>query len=179
MYGSEEELALFKKYFGEYKIINNFKGVNMNVIKKVQIVSVKPSGDGMRYALMASDGEWYSTFDSKIGKYIESVSEGDSVEIEYETNAKGFKNFSSIKLVENGELPLEEPPNEEPPQEEREEKPRPIQRRGIDRIDKNCISAMQGALKLMEQLDLGKLSEEGIVEKFKALWVLIKEEIEK
>ena len=145
----------------------------MNVTKRVKLVSVKPAGDGLRYALLTLDGEWYSTFDSKVGKYIESVSEGDTVEIEYIQNAKGFKNFSSIKLVENGELP------EEPPEEEAQEKPRPVQRRGIDRIDKNCISAMQGALKLMEQLDLGKLSEEGIVEKFKALWVLIKEEIEK
>ena len=163
----------FKRVFGEYKIINNFKGVKMNVTKRVKLVSVKPAGDGLRYALLTLDGEWYSTFDSKVGKYIESVSEGDTVEIEYIQNAKGFKNFSSIKLVENGELP------EEPPEEEAQEKPRPVQRRGIDRIDKNCISAMQGALKLMEQLDLGKLSEEGIVEKFKALWVLIKEEIEK
>ncbi len=146
----------------------------MNVTKKVQITSVKPVGDGMRYALMSSDGEWYSTFDSKVGKYIESVSEGDTVEIEYTVNERNFKNFTSVKLVENGELPAEEPP-----EEGREEKPRPVQRRGIDRIDKNCISAMQGALKLMEQLDLGKLSEEGIVEKFKALWVLIQEEIEK
>ena len=148
----------------------------MNVIKRVKLVSVKPVGDGMRYALLTSDGDWFSTFDSKVGKYIESVSEGDTVEIEYVKNAKGFSNFSSIKLVENGELPAEEPP-----EEEREER-LPVnktQRRGIDRIDKNCISAMQGALKLMEQLDLGKLSEEGIVEKFKALWVLIKEEIEK
>ena len=175
----KKELELFKKYFGEYKIINNFKGVKMNVIERVKLVSVKPSGDGLRYALLSSDGEWYSTFDSKIGKYIESVSEGDTVEIVYEVNAKGFKNFSSIKLVENGELPEEEPP-EEPPEEEGEEKPPLVkQRRGVDRIDKNCISAMQGALKLMEHLDLSKLKEEGIVEKFKALWEIIQEEIEK
>lgn len=146
----------------------------MNVIKRVKLVSVKPVGDGLRYALLSSDGEWFSTFDSKVGKYIESVSEGDTVEIEYLQNAKGFKNFSSIKLVENGELP------EEPPEEESEEKPPPIkQRRGIDRIDKNCISAMQGALKLMEHFDLSKLKEEGIVEKFKALWEIIQEEIGK
>ena len=151
----------------------------MKVIKKAQIISLKPSGDGMRYALMSSDGEWYSTFDSKVGKYIESVSEGDTVEIEYETNAKGFKNFSSIKLVDNGELPPEEPPHEEPPREESVEKSPVKQRRGIDRIDKNCISAMNGALDLMNHLDLSKLKEEGIVEKFKALWDLIKEEIEK
>ena len=144
----------------------------MNVTKKVQIVSVKPAGDGMRYALMASDGEWYSTFDSKVGKYIESVSEGDTVEIEYIQNAKGFKNFSSIKLVENGELPAEEPP-----EEGREEKPRPVQRRGIDRIDKNCISAMQGALKLMEHLDLSKMNEVEIVGKFKSVWKIVEEEI--
>ena len=145
----------------------------MKVIKRVQIVSVKPSGDGMRYALMSSDGEWYSTFDSKVGKYIESVSEGDTVEIEYIQNAKGFKNFSSIKLVDDSELP------EEPPEEESEEKPPVKQRRGIDRIDKNCISAMQGALGLMGHLDLSKVNEEGIVEKFKALWSLIESEISK
>ena len=148
----------------------------MKVTKRVKLVSVKPAGDGMRYALLTSDGEWYSTFDSKVGKYIESVSEGDTVEIEYETNAKGFKNFSSIKLVEDGEPPPEEPPEEESGEEPRE-KPPIKQRRGIDRIDKNCISAMQGALKLMELLDLSKLDEEKIVEKFKALWEIIKEEI--
>ncbi|KKK49824.1 hypothetical protein LCGC14_3131160 [marine sediment metagenome] len=149
----------------------------MKVIKKVQIVSVKPSGDGMRYALMSSDGEWYSTFDSKVGSYIESVSEGDTVEIEYVQNAKGFKNFSSIKLVDNDNEIQEEPPPEEPPREEREEKPPVKQRRGIDRMDKNCISAMQGALKLMEHLDFSKMNEEKIVEKFKALWKIIEEEI--
>ena len=164
-------LADFKRVFGEYKIINNFKGVNMKVVKKVQIVSVKPSGDGMRYALMSSDGEWYSTFDSKVGKYIESVSEGDTVEIEYVQNAKGFKNFSSIKLVENGELP------EEPPEEEGGEKPPIKQRRGIDRIDKNCVSAGNIAIELMKFFDLSKLKEEGIVEKLKALWELIEGEI--
>ena len=68
MYGSERELTLFKKYFGEYKIINNFKGVNMKVTKRVKLVSVKPAGEGLRYALLSSDGEWYSTFDSKVGK---------------------------------------------------------------------------------------------------------------
>ena len=172
-------LSDFKRVFGEYKIINNFKGVNMNVTKRVKLVSVKPAGDGLRYALLTSDGEWYSTFDSKIGKYIESVSEGDTVEIVYEVNAKGFSNFSSIKLVENGEVPDEEPPEERPQEKETEEKPPVKQRRGIDRIDKNCISAMQGALKLMEHLDLSKLKEEGIVEKFKVLWEIIKEEIEK
>ena len=144
------------------------------VTKKIQILNVKPSGDGLRYSIMSTDGDWFSTFNQSTGKELVGLSEGDVVEIEYVVNKKGFSNFSSIKLVENGELPPEEPP-----EEEREEKPRPAQRRGIDRIDKNCISAMQGALKLMEQLDLGKLSEEGIVEKFKALWVLIKEEIEK
>ena len=178
-----KELELFKKYFGEYKIINNFKGGKMNVIKRVKLISVKPAGDGLRYALLTSDGEWYSTFDSKVGKYIESVSEGDTVEIEYETNAKGFHNFSSIKLVEDTELP-KEPPPEEPPQEEGEESPPPVkQRRGIDRIDKNCISAMQGALGLMGHLftdpNFSKLNEEQIVEKFKALWTLIEEEISK
>ncbi|MCK5614823.1 hypothetical protein KAR91_73860, partial [Candidatus Pacearchaeota archaeon] len=68
----------FKRVFGEYKIINNFKGVKMNVTKRVKLVSVKPAGDGLRYALLTLDGEWYSTFDSKVGKYIESVSEGDT-----------------------------------------------------------------------------------------------------
>jgi len=145
----------------------------MNVTKRVKLVSVKPAGDGLRYALLSSDGEWFSTFDSKVGKYIEGVSEGDTVEIEYIQNAKGFKNFSSIKLVGNDELP------EEPPEEEGVEKPPVKQRRGIDRIDKNSISAMQGALGLMNLLDLSKMSEEGIGEKFKALWEMIKEEIEK
>lgn len=173
----EHELELFKKHFGEYKIINNFKGVKMNVTKRVKLVSVKPAGDGLRYALLSSDGEWYSTFDSKVGKYIESVSGGDTVEIEYVKNAKGFKNFSSVKLVENGE-PSEEPP-EEPPDEKGEEKPPVKQRRGIDRIDKNCISAGNMAVELMSLLDLSKLNEEGIVEKFKALWEIIKEEIER
>ena len=147
----------------------------MKVTKQLQIISIKPWQDTMKCSLKASDDTWFSAFGKDVSKSVEGIAQGDVVEIEYTTNERGFKNFTSVKLVENGELPPEEPPKEE----EREEKPRPVQRRGIDRIDKNCISAMQGALKLMEQLDLGKLSEEGIVEKFKALWVLIKEEIEK
>ncbi len=150
----------------------------MKVTKKLEVISVKPSGDGMRYAVMTTDKEWYSTFDQKTGKYVEALAQGDTVEIEYETNVKGFSNFSSIKLVDD-EGVQEEPPPEEPPREEREEKPPVKQRRGIDRMDKNCISAMQGALKLMEHLDFSKMKEEGIVEKFKGLWEIIKEEIEK
>ena len=169
-------LSDFKRVFGEYRIIKDFKGDNMKVTKKVQITSVKPIGDGMRYALMSSDGEWYSTFDSKVGSYIESISEGDTVEIEFNQNAKGFKNFSSIKLVDDEGLQEELP--EEPPEEEGVEKPRPAQRRGVDRVDKNCISAGNMAIELMGLLDLTKFKEEGIVEKFQTLWKIIKEEIE-
>lgn len=158
--------------------------MSFKVTKRVKLVSVKPAGDGLRYALLTSDGEWYSTFDSKVGKYIESVSEGDTVEIEFIENAKGFKNFSSIKLVENGEPPPEEPPEEEAPERgpkrlKPDRSEQPVQRRGIDRIDKNCISAGNMAVELMGLLDLSKLKEEGIVEKFKALWEIIEEEIEK
>ena len=172
-----KELALFKKHFGEYRIIKDFKGEKMKVNKKLEVISVKPSGDGMRYAVMTTDKSWYSTFDQKIGKYVEALCQGDVVEIEFTQNAKGFSNFTSIKLVDDDKEFREEFP-EEPPEEESVEKPRPAQRRGIDRMDKNCISAGNMAIELMGLLDLSKLKEEGIVEKFKALWEIIKEEIE-
>ena len=149
----------------------------MKVTKQLQIISIKPWQDTMKCSLKTSDDTWFSAFGKDVSKQVEGIAQGDVVEIEYTINDRGFKNFTSVKLVENGELPSEEPP--EIPEEGYKSKSPPVQRRGIDRIDKNCISAMQGALKLMEQLDLGKLSEEGIVEKFKALWVLIKGEIEK
>ena len=76
-----KELELFKKHFGEYKIIKNFKGENMKVNKKLEVISVKPSGDGMRYAVMTTDKEWYSTFDQKIGTYVEALCQGDVVEL--------------------------------------------------------------------------------------------------
>lgn len=167
-----KELALFRKYFGEYKIINNFKGGKMKVVKQLQIISIKPWQDTMKCSLKSSDDTWFSAFGKDVGKDLEGISQGDVVEIEYTVNERGFKNFTSVKLVEDSQLP-----DEEPPEEEREEKPPVKQRRGIDRVDKNCISAMQGALKLMEHLDLSKLKEEGIVEKFKALWEIIEEEI--
>ena len=158
------------------------------VIKQLQIISVKPWQDTMKCSLKSSDGDWFSAFGKNVSKDVEGMSQGDVVEIEYTVNERGFSNYTSIKLVEDSQLP-EEPPDEEPPQEEIPErgpkrlKPdrseQPVQRRGIDRIDKNCISAMQGALKLMDHLDFSKMNEEGIVEKFKALWVLIKEEIER
>lgn len=148
----------------------------MRVTKQLQIISVKPWQDTMKCSLKTSDGDWFSAFGKDVSKDVEGISQGDVVEIEYTVNERGFSNFTSIKLVEDSELP----PDEAPGEKGEEKPPKPTtQRRGIDRIDKNCISAMQGALKLMELLDLSKLKEEGIVEKFKALWVLIKEEIER
>lgn len=152
----------------------------MKVVKQLQIISIKPWQDTMKCSLKTSDDTWFSAFGKDVSKQVEGIAQGDVVEIEYTTNERGFKNFTSVKLVDDSKLPDEEPPEEGKDYEEGGVAKPPVkQKRGIDRIDKNCISAMQGALKLMEQLDLGKLSEEGIVEKFKALWVLIKEEIER
>ena len=143
----------------------------MKTVKQLQIISVKPWQDTMKCSLKSSDDTWFSAFGKDVGEKVKGLSQGDVVEIEYTVNDRNFKNFTSVKLVENGELP------EEPPKEEGEEKPPVKQRRGIDRIDKNCISAMNGALDLMNHLDLSKLKEEGIVEKFKALWEIIEGEI--
>lgn len=144
----------------------------MKVTKQLQIISVKPWKDTMKCSLKSSDGDWFSAFGKDVSKDVEGLSQGDVVEIEYAVNERGFSNYTSIKLVDDSELP------EEPPEEEPGEKPPPVkQRRGIDRIDKNCISAMQGALGLMGFIDFSKVNEEGVVEKFKALWTLIEEEI--
>lgn len=152
----------------------------MKVIKQLQIISVKPWQDTMKCSLKSSDDTWFSAFGKDVSKQIEGIGQGDVVEIEYTVNERGFKNFTSIKLVENGKLP------EEPPEEKGAETPPVkkegmgiIQRRSVDRLDKNCISAMQGALGLMGFMDFSKMNEEGIVEKFKAIWEIIEGEIGK
>lgn len=171
-----KELELFKKHFGEYKIINNFKGEKMKVVKQLQIISVKPWQDTMKCSLKTSDGDWFSAFGKDVSKEVEGIGQGDVVEIEYTVNERGFKNFTSVKLTEAEGAKESE---ETPPDEEGVEKPPVQQRRGVERLDKNSISAGNMAIELMGLMDLSKMSEEGIVEKFKILWDMIKEDIEK
>lgn len=169
----------FKRVFGEYKIIKSFKGDKMDkkqvfkVVKQLQIISVKPWQDTMKCSLKTSDGDWFSAFGSNVGKAVEGIAQGDVVEIEYTVNEKGFSNFTNIKLVED------EKAEETPPDEEGVEKPPVQQRRGVERLDKNSISAGNMAVELMGLFDTSKMSDDAIVEKFKILWDMIKEDIEK
>lgn len=144
------------------------------VTKQLQIISVKPWQDTMKCSLKTSDGDWFSAFGNNVSKDVEGIAQGDVVEIEYTVNERGFKNFTSVKLTE-----AEETKEETPPDEEGVEKPPVQQRRGVERLDKNSISAGSIAVELMGLFDLTKMDEEGIVEKFKGLWNIIKEEIEK
>lgn len=151
----------------------------LRVVKQLQIISVKPWQDTMKCSLKSSDDTWFSAFGKDVGKDLEGISQGDVVEIEYTVNERGFKNFSSIKLVENGELPPEEPLEEEG--EEKPPKPT-TQRRGVDRIDKNCISAMQGALKYLELeadcKDHKQYTVKELWQRYMALWNLHEERID-
>ena len=183
MSGSERELALFKKHFGEYKIIKSFKGDKMDkkqvlrVVKQLQIISVKPWQDTMKCSLKSSDGDWFSAFGKNVSKDVEGIAQGDVVEIEYTVNERGFNNYTSIKLTESEESKGTK--EETPPDEEGVEKPPIQQRRGVERLDKNSISAGSIAVELMGLFDLSKVADEAIVEKFKILWDMIKEDIEK
>ena len=143
------------------------------VVKQLQIISVKPWQDTMKCSIKTSDGDWFSAFGSNVGKAIEGIAQGDVVEIEYTVNEKGFSNFTNIKLVEDGKA------EETPPDEEGVEKPRPAQKRGIERMDKNSICAIQGTCELMKLLDLTKMSNIQVVERFKEIWDIILEEIER
>ncbi len=147
----------------------------LRVVKQLQIISVKPWEDTMKCSLKTSDGDWFSAFGKDVSKSVEGIAQGDVVEIEYTVNERGFKNFTSVKLTE-----AEGTKEETPPDEEGVEKP-PItqQRRGVERLDKNSISAGSIAVELMALMDLSKVSDEAIVEKFKILWDMIKEDIEK
>ena len=171
-----KELELFKKYFGEYKIIKN-RGEMMEqqqvftVTKKIQIVDVKPSGDGLRYSVMSSDGDWFSTFNQTTGKQLEGISEDDVVEIKYVVNKKGFSNFNSIKLVDDSEL-QEKAPGESQPELPPIEKPKRTK-------DQNCIvkqSTGKIAAELMKSMDWSKISNDEIMGRFRAIWQIIYEE---
>jgi len=105
------DLDSFKRVFGPITII----GENMSkVTKKIQVIDIKPTQYGMKYAFMSTDEEWYSSFDKAIGKHLENLEEGDIVEVEYSVNKKGFQNFTTIKPVENDEEFQPESPEEEP-----------------------------------------------------------------
>ena len=146
----------------------------LRVTKQLQIISVKPWQDTMKCSLKTSDGDWFSAFGKDVSKEVEGIAQGDVVEIEYTVNERGFKNFTSVKLTE-----AEGTKEETPPDEEGMEKPPVQQRRGVERLDKNSISAGSIAVELMAIFDTSKMSDEAIVEKFKILWELIEEEIEK
>ena len=146
----------------------------LRVTKQLQIISVKPWEDTMKCSLKTSDGDWFSAFGKDVSKELEGITQGDVVEIEYTVNERGFKNFTSVKLTE-----AEGTKEETPPDEEGERPPVTQQRRGVERLDKNSISAGNMAVQLMGLFDTSKMSDEAIVEKFKILWDMIKEDIEK
>lgn len=149
----------------------------LRAVKQLQIISVKPWQDTMKCSLKTSDDDWFSAFGKDVSKEVEGIAQGDVVEIEYTVNERGFKNFTSVKLTEAKES---REPEETPPDEVGAEKP-PVtqQKRGVERLDKNSISAGSIAVELMALFDTSKMSDDAIVEKFKILWDMIKEEIEK
>lgn len=152
------------------------KQESFKVKQKIDAISIKPSQyGGNHYKIITTQGEQFSTFDKTAGDQITGIGEGDIVEVEYFVNPKGFKTFISLKLVDNDKGLQQEFPTQETPINK--ETTSPLQKRSVDRLDKNCISAGNMAVELMGLLDFSKMNEEGIVEKFKALWEIIKEEI--
>lgn len=131
------------------------------VTKKIQVINIKPSGDGMRYSFMTSDNTWYSTFDQKTGKHLENLEEEDIVEIDYIVNKKGFNNFTSLK-------PVEDDQEFQQKEEKREDK------KGSD-IHRQCagkIAAMAGGW-----FDLKGLTEEARAEKFVEFWKTVEDRL--
>jgi len=82
-----------------------------------QIVRLKHDAESNRYGFMLNDGEWYSQFlrDDMDKDFIETVKglkEGDNVCFKFETNKKGFKNFTSVdKIIQQRESFDDEPTN--------------------------------------------------------------------
>lgn len=134
----------------------------MKVIKKTKNIWVKDKGDSTLYGITTTDGLMYSTFDSTVGKYVESVAKGDVVEIEFTENEKGFKNFTSIKLVDDKDF------TEEKAEINKKE------------TDKQYSIKKQAAAKvaswLLQSMDLDGKDNDDRLSLFKTLWnTIIKE----
>jgi len=85
------------------------------VEKKIKSVTSKAVGDSIRWLVTTMDNDFYSTFDTNVGKKIEELNfqQGDTAEIEFITNKKGFKNITAIdKVIQINESEAKE----EPPQ---------------------------------------------------------------
>jgi len=78
----------------------------MKIEKKIKSVTSKTVGDSIRWLVTTMDNEFYSTFNVDVGKKIEELNfqQGDTAEIEFITNKKGFKNVTAIdKVIQVGE----------------------------------------------------------------------------
>jgi len=84
----------------------------MKVEKKIKSVTSKTVGDSIRWLVTTMDNEFYSTFDTNVGKKLEELNfqQGDTAEMEFITNKKGFKNITAIdKVIQVDELAEERP----------------------------------------------------------------------
>lgn len=71
----------------------------MKVIKTIKALGCKQKGTPPSnwWFVSTTDGEIYSSFNSNIGEIVEGLAKGDTVNIEYQANEKGFKNISAIE----------------------------------------------------------------------------------
>lgn len=90
-------LEQFEEVFGKIKIINKKGEEKMDVTKTLKQVGCKPKVGKNWWWVNTTDGEIYSTFDSDVGKQIETFKGGDVAHIHYQTNEKGFKNITAIE----------------------------------------------------------------------------------
>jgi len=112
-------LEEFEKYFGPYSYRAIIMEERMSEVEG-KIVTIKHDANMGRYGFMLSDGEWYSQFlkdgmDEDFVSTVKSLKEGDTVRFKYDTNKKGFKNYTNVeKIIQTKESFDDEPDNGHP-----------------------------------------------------------------